>query len=466
MSTIPKTGSVSLPEGFGWGTATASYQIEGAVDVDGRTPSIWDTFSHTPGRIADGTNGDRACDHYRRWEEDVNLIADLGTQYYRFSLAWPRLQPGGSGPLNQKGVDFYARLADSLRAKGVTPWVTLYHWDLPQELEDAGGWPVRDTAYKLADFGELVYEALGDHIDIWTTLNEPLCSSLLSYADGEHAPGRQEPANAIRAAHHLLLAHGLTMQRWQERRRPGHEFGITLNLSPVVAMGDTPEDLDAARRFDGVTNRLFLHPVLAGAYPEDVVEDLAPLMDFDHVREGDLEIIHQPLDALGLNYYQRAPVKAGDDAAVDRFAPGFMAVGAADVTQASQQLPVTGRGWEIDPDGMIAALRMIAAYDNAPPLWITENGSSWVEEPGPDGVVHDAKRIAYLEDHVRAIRAAIDEGLDLRGYFVWSLMDNFEWAYGESSRFGLIHVDYETQRRTPKDSFYWLKDAIARNGLA
>jgi len=459
------TNAVMFPEGFGWGTATASYQIEGAVDADGRTKSIWDTFSHEPGRIKDGTNGDRACDHYNRWEEDVSLIAELGAPFYRFSLAWPRLQPGGTGPLNQAGIDFYARLADSLREKGVTPWVTLYHWDLPQELEDAGGWPNRDTAYRLADFGAAVYEVLGDHIDIWTTLNEPLCSSLLSYADGEHAPGRQEPASAVRAAHHLLLGHGLTMQRWNKVRKPGHEFGITINLSPVIPMSDTPEDLDAARRVDGVTNRLFLDPVLKGEYPADVIEDLKPLMDFSHVKDGDLEIIHQPMDALGINYYQRNPVRTGGPDALDRFRPGVMAVGTGDVEQCSQGLPLTGRGWEIDPEGMVEVLRMVCEGYDAPPLWVTENGSSWVDEPGTDGVFHDEERVAYLDSHIRAARAALDAGVDLRGYFVWSLMDNFEWAYGESSRFGLIHVDYETQKRTPKDSFRWFQNVVTHNGI-
>ena len=456
---------VSFPEGFGWGTATASYQIEGAVDVDGRTPSIWDTFSHTPGRILDGTNGDRADDHYRRWEEDVEILADLGAPYYRFSLAWPRIQPDGRGPGNAKGIDFYRRLADALRARGVEPWVTLYHWDLPQALEDAGGWPVRDTAYRLADYAEIAYEALADHVRIWTTLNEPLCSSLLSYADGEHAPGRQEPANAVRAAHHLLLGHGLAMQRWLPARRPGHEFGITLNLAPVIAMGDSPEDLDVARRVDAVTNRMFLDPVLRGEYPADLVADLAPLLDFSHVQPGDLETIHQPLDALGVNYYQRNPVRAGGPEAGDRFRPGVLAVGAGDAVRAPQGLPTTDRDWEIDPEGLVAVLRMVADHYDAPPLWVTENGSSWFDEVDADGAVHDPQRVAYLDAHVRALHAALEQGVDLRGYFVWSVMDNFEWAYGESSRFGLVHVDFETQERTRKDSFHWFKQVVADNGL-
>ncbi|GIG54454.1 GH1 family beta-glucosidase [Demequina activiva] len=455
-----------FPAGFGWGTSTASYQIEGAVDVDGRGPSIWDTFSHTPGRIKDGTTGDRACDHYHRWEEDVALMAELGAPYYRFSLAWPRLQPGAAGGLNDKGVDFYKRLVDAMRDKGVTPWVTAYHWDLPQELEDAGGWPERDTAYRFADYAELAYGALGDHIDIWTTLNEPLCAAHLGYADGEHAPGRQEPANAIRAAHHLNLGHGLALQRWQDSRREGHRFGVTLNVVPAVAATDSPADVDAARRVDAVTNRIFLDPMLTGSYPADLIEDLAPLMDFSHVIDGDLEIIHQPLDDLGINYYQQGIITGPGPDAPDRFRAGVMAVGAGDTGRSDQGLPVTDRGWEIDPDGMVALLHRITDDYDAPPLWITENGSSWFEEPGEDGVVHDDRRIAYLDQHVRAVKRALDEGIDLRGYFVWSLMDNFEWAYGESSRFGLIHVDYDTQVRTPKDSFHWFKDVIARAGLA
>jgi beta-glucosidase len=350
--TVP-SGPVSFPEGFGWGTATASYQIEGAADVDGRTPSIWDTLSHTPGKIADGTNGDRACDHYRRWAQDVDLLAELGAPFYRFSLAWPRLQPGGRGPLNPRGVDFYARLVDALRARGIIPWVTLYHWDLPQELEDEGGWPSRDTAYRLADFGEAVFGTLGDRIDYWTTLNEPFCSSLLSYAEGEHAPGRREPAAAVRAIHYLLLGHGLTLERWTADRGDAHQFGITLNLSPVVPIGQSPADLDAARRVDGITNRMFLDPVLAGRYPADIVADLAPLLDFSHVEQGDLALIAAPMDNLGINYYTRTPVRAGGQDAPDRFSAGSAWVGAADAAPAAQDLPTTARGWEIDPEGFL-----------------------------------------------------------------------------------------------------------------
>ncbi|MDR1825734.1 MAG: beta-glucosidase [Bifidobacteriaceae bacterium] len=454
-----------FPEGFGWGTATASYQIEGAVAQDGRLPSIWDTFSHTPGKILDGTNGDRACDHYNRYEADVDLMADLGATYYRFSLAWPRIQPDGRGAVNPKGVDFYKRLVDKLRSKGITPWATLYHWDLPQALQDAGGWPVRDCAYWFEDYAALAFEQLRDHIDIWTSLNEPICSSFLSYSLGEHAPGWQDPAAALRASHHLLLGHGLALQHWRSVAGPNHQFGITINLSPVVCMGDTAADRDAARRVDGITNRWFLDPVLKGEYPADVLADLAQFTSLDFIQPGDLEIIHQPMDAFGLNYYNRAPVKAGGPDAGEKWRGGIMALGCGDVATASQGLPVTARGWEIDPAGLVWTLKWLTETYDMPPIWITENGSAWDDQVGPDGAVHDPDRVKFLEAHFRAARQAIDEGVDLRGYFPWSLMDNFEWAFGESSRFGMVYIDYETQQRIPKDSFYFYRDVIAAGGV-
>ena len=454
--------TIRFPDGFGWGTATASYQIEGAVNEDGRSPSIWDTFSHTPGTISDGTNGDRADDHYHRWPEDVDHMRDLGIGFYRFSLAWPRLQPDGHGDLNQRGVEFYARLADALRERGIEPWVTLYHWDLPQVLEDAGGWPARDTALRFADYAERVHAALGDRVRFWTTLNEPFCSSLLGYAGGVHAPGRREPAAAIRAVHHLLLGHGLAVQAMRAGDTAGHEYGITINLTPAIAASDAEEDVDAVRRVDGIANRIFLDPILRGSYPEDVVADLAPLMDFDHVHDGDLATMAQPLDALGINYYFRHLVRAGGEG--DRFG-GSELVGAGDVEIVSRGLPRTAMGWEIDPDGLHAILTRVWEEYAPPPLWVTENGMACPDVVDADGHVHDADRIAYLDAHFRAAHRALSDGVDLRGYFVWSLLDNFEWAYGESRRFGLIHVDYETQQRTPKDSAVWLAGVTARNGL-
>jgi beta-glucosidase len=458
-------GPIRFPDGFGWGAATASYQIEGAVAEDGRGPSIWDTFSHTPGKILDGTNGDRACDHYHRWQEDVDLLADLGVNYYRFSLAWPRIQPDGRGPANQKGLDFYKRLVDGLRAKGITPWVTLYHWDLPQTLQDQGGWPNRDTAYRLADYGAIAFEALSDQIDCWTTLNEPFCSSYKSFGDGEHAPGHTDPLEAVQAAHHLLLGHGLTMQRWRAMARPEHQFGITINLSPVVCMGDTAADADAARRVDAIANRSFLDPVLKGEYPADMMEDLAPLTGFEHVLPGDLELIHQPMEAFGVNYYNRWGIRATSDPTVDRFEPGSMFVGASDAVMVDLGLPTTARDWPVDPEGLVWVLKWLTQTYDLPPVWLTENGSAWDDQVSADGAVHDPDRVAYFDAHFRAAKLALDQGVDLRGYFPWSCMDNFEWAFGESSRFGFVYVDYETQVRIPKDSFHFYKEVIARNGL-
>ncbi|GAB2586247.1 GH1 family beta-glucosidase [Microlunatus antarcticus] len=464
MSTISTTAApepVTFPDGFGWGTATASYQIEGAVGVDGRSPSVWDTFSHTPGMITDGSNGDRADDHYYRYAEDVELMADLGTSFYRFSFAWPRLQPDGHGKLNPAGLAFYDRLTNKLLERGITPWVTLYHWDLPQVLEDAGGWPVRDTALRFADYSTQVFDALKDKVEHWTTLNEPFCAGLLSYAAGQLAPGRNEPVAGIHAVHHLLLGHGLALQAMRTQAGPEHQFGLTLNLSPVAAATDSEADADAARRIDALSNRLFLDPILKGSYPEDLVADLAPLMTFDHVQAGDLELISQPIEALGINYYMKYVVRAGRN---HRY-HGTPYVGSGDVEFVGAGLPRSARGWEINPDGLYELLTHVSSAYDAPPLWITENGIALDDVVDADGAVHDPDRIAYLDAHFRAAHRAITDGVDLRGYFIWTLTDNFEWSYGESSRFGLVHVDYETQVRTPKDSAAWYAKVTADNGL-
>jgi beta-glucosidase len=453
---------VTFPDGFGWGTATASYQIEGAVAAGGRSQSVWDTWSHVPGKISDGTNGDRADDHYHRYTEDVDLMAALGTQFYRFSVAWPRLQPDGRGKLNPDGVDFYARLTDTLLDRGITPWVTLYHWDLPQVLEDEGGWPERDTALRFTDYSAQVFDAFSDRISSWTTLNEPFCASLLSYAAGQLAPGRHEPVAAIHAAHHLLLGHGMALEAMRSSAAPKHQFGLTLNLSPVVAANDSDADHDAARRIDALSNRLFLDPVLTSTYPADLIDDLSDLMSFDHVLDGDLELIGQTIDVLGINYYTTSVVRAG---AGHRF-HGTPYVGSGDVHFVATGRPQTARGWEIHPDGLYDLLTHISTHYDAPALWITENGAAYHDVVTPDGGVHDPERIAYLDAHFRAAHRDIADGVDLRGYFVWSLMDNFEWAFGESSRFGLVHVDYESQVRTPKDSARWFAKVIAFNGLA
>jgi beta-glucosidase len=454
-----QAGELRFPDGFVFGTATASYQIEGAVAEDGRSPSIWDTFSHTPGKTAGGDTGDVADDHYHRYREDVELMASLGVGAYRFSLAWPRLQPDGRGELNPKGVDFYARLVDALLEHGIQPWATLYHWDLPQVLQDAGGWPERDTALRFADYAARVHAALADRIGHWITLNEPLCSSLLGHAAGVHAPGLRDDAAALRAVHHLLLGHGLAVGALREQG--AGNVGITLNLHPVAAASGSEADRDAARRIDGLANRLFLEPVLAGRYPDDVVADVAAVSDFGHVQDGDLAHIAAELDFLGVNYYFRHVARAGG-AARDEPSPW---VASRDVEFVPTGRRKTEMGWEIDPDGLYDVLaRLRDDYPGLPPLYITENGAAFADAPAADGSVADPDRIAYLDSHLRAARRAIADGVDLRGYFLWSLLDNFEWAFGYSRRFGIVHVDYETQTRTPKESAAWYAEVIRRSG--
>nr|WP_308801458.1 GH1 family beta-glucosidase [Streptomyces polyasparticus] len=430
---------------FVWGAATSSYQIEGAAEEDGRGASIWDTFSATPGKVDGADTGAVAADHYHRYPEDIALMKDLGLGAYRFSIAWPRIQPDGSGRIEQRGLDFYRRLADGLLEAGIEPWPTLYHWDLPQPLEEAGGWPERDTALRFAEYAAVVHEALGDRISHWTTLNEPWCSAFLGYATGRHAPGRTEPAAAVRAAHHLLLGHGLAAAAMPDAR-----VGITLNLSHVSPY--TPDDHDAARRIDGMQNRLFLDPVLRGEYPSDVIADLAEITDFSFVQRDDLKTIAAPPAFLGVNYY--SPMLVSQGGAGPTAYPGSEHIAMKDGGR-----PRTGIGWEIDPDGLLQLLTRLDRDYPLPSLYITENGAAFPEE------IHDTGRIDYLDGHLRACSEAIGRGVPLHGYFVWSLLDNFEWAYGYAQRFGIVHVDYATQQRTLKDSARWYAEVIGRGGL-
>jgi len=451
--------SVQFPDGFAWGTATASYQIEGAVNEGGRSPSIWDTFSHTPGKVDNGDTGDVADDHYHRYEEDVQLMDDLGVGYYRFSIAWPRIQPDGRGALNEEGVDFYSRLVDALLAKDITPWVTLYHWDLPQVLQDAGGWPARDTAERFAEYAVAVYDRLHDRVKHWTTLNEPWVSAFIGHATGRHAPGIQDPEATLLATHHLLLGHGLATQAMRERADEDSVFGITLNVTQVEAASDDPGDQDAARRADGLVNRIFFDPLLRGAYPEDVLEAVSGISDGSYIQDGDLEQIHQPLDVLGINYYFRTIVKSGQAEEPTQW------IGQPDIEQVYRGWPQTEMGWEIDPEGLYLFLTRVARDYPGVPLYVTENGAAFPDEKSDDGQVHDQPRIDYLDAHFRAAHRAIEDGVDLRGYFVWSLLDNFEWSFGYRMRFGIIHVDFDTLERTPKDSARWYAQVTRANGL-
>ncbi|WP_019631335.1 GH1 family beta-glucosidase [Actinomadura atramentaria] len=458
--------SVSFPAGFRFGAATAAYQIEGAAAEDGRGPSIWDDFCRVPGKVLNGDTGDVAVDHYHRYREDVALMRDLGLHAYRFSVSWPRVQPTGSGKPNAAGLDFYRRLADELLAAGIEPWPTLYHWDLPSPLEDAGGWPERDTALRFAEYAAAVHDALGDRVRHWTTVNEPWCAAFLGYASGEHAPGRREPAAALDAAHHLMLGHGLAVAAMREAR-PDNRFGAAVNLYAVSAATPDPADLDAARRIDGMQNRFFLDPLLRGRYPDDVLDDLAGF-GFDPDAE-DMAVIAQPLDQLGINYYTRHTVSGLPGAATQAASSPFSAhspwVGSADVRFVPAGRPVTDMGWEIDEVGLREVLTRVHRDYPGVPLYITENGAGYDEDAGPDGTVHDTGRVRYIEAHLRACRDAIGDGVPLAGYFVWSLLDNFEWAWGYSKRFGLVRVDYATQRRTPKDSARWYAGVIGRGGV-
>lgn len=464
--TAPAGAAARFPEGFVWGAATSAFQVEGATGADGRGPSIWDDFCARPGAVLGGDTGEPGADHYRRMHEDIALMRELGLGAYRFSVSWPRAVPGGTGAPNPAGIDFYDRLTDALLEAGITPWPTLYHWDLPSELEEAGGWPARDTALRFAEYAAVMGEALGDRITDWTTLNEPWCAAFLGYAAGIHAPGRQDAAASLAAAHHLLLAHGLAAR--ELRRASGARVGIVLNPAEFVPYRPVPEDIDAVRRADGVRNRLFTGPLLRGAYPADVREDLAPVSDFGFVADGDLETIAAPLDFIGVNYYSAEAVAADREAAGDAAAgtgPDPALVGTAPAVLLPLGDRRTGMDWGVDPRGMYGVLTRLAAEAPGTDLYVTENGAAYPDELGPDGRVRDTERVDYLRDHLLAVRAAVRTGAPVKGYFAWSLLDNFEWAWGYSQRFGLVHVDFATQRRTVKDSGRWYAAAAAAGAV-
>lgn len=438
---------MQFPEGFVFGVATAAYQIEGAVAEDGREPSIWDTFSHTAGKVYNNDTGDIACDHYHRLEDDLDLLAYLGVKAYRFSIAWPRVVSAGRGAVNQTGLDFYRRLLDGLHRRGISPMATLYHWDLPQALEDAGGWRRRETAERFGEYVAVVADSLGDGVDYWVTLNEPWCSAFVGHLEGRHAPGGTDLGAALRAAHHLLLGHGYAVDALRASRAAG-KVGITLNLSDVHAADASAEV--AAARIDGNENRWFLDPLFRKEYPADMVAWYGERADLSGLRSEDMAVIAAPLDFLGVNYYERHVVVSD---------PTDQLHGALKLPPSE---PLTGSGIPIRPDGLASILQRVSADYTDLPLYVTENGAAFFDYSTSEGLINDFDRREYLAGHFAAVRECIEGGLDVRGYFVWSFLDNFEWAEGYRLRFGIVHVDYPTQRRTVKASGEWYRELIAR----
>jgi beta-glucosidase len=450
-SDLAEVELAAFPASFAWGAATAAYQIEGAVADGGRGPSIWDTFAHTPGRVRAGETGDVACDHYHRWAADADLIGELGLNAYRLSLSWSRLQPAGMGALNPAGVGFYRELLTRLRERGVRPFVTLYHWDLPQPLEDAGGWPARDTAYRFAEYAELAVTELGHLAEDWITLNEPWCSAFLGYGEGRHAPGRRDLDAAVAAAHHLNLAHGLALARLRAAR-PGIRVGVSHIITDIVPASNGTPDLAAAKRVEANNNAMFLGPVLHGGYSDEVAQLYPGLRALCH--SDDEALIAAPIDFLGVNHYQQVVVGH------DETDPHLR----ASVTPAEPA--TTSLRWSVKPESLGNVLRRVARERPDLPLFVTENGASFEDHVDHAGRVVDPERIDYLRGYLRAAAGAIADGVDLRGYFVWSLMDNFEWAEGYGKRFGLIYIDYPSLRRIPKASARWYRDVIARHARA
>jgi beta-glucosidase len=424
---------------FAWGVATSSYQIEGAWDEDGKGESIWDRFTHTPGTIQDGSSGDVACDHYHRYREDVALMKTIGVNAYRFSIGWARIVPDGRGAVNRKGLDFYSRLVDELLGAGITPYATLYHWDLPQALQDSGGWPARSTAEAFVEYAGVVAEALGDRVLHWMTFNEPWVSAWVGHLEGRHAPGHKDMDEMLAAAHHLLLAHGWAVPVIRQS---------AADLGPQMPASRSYADRRAAYTADGSLNRWYLDPLAGRGYPQDMVTHYGRSMDF--VREGDLKVIAEPLDFLGVNYYTRRVVRS-QEVPPEKNMPVEIAAG-EDITE---------MGWEVYPEGLFDLLCRVHFDYRFPALVVTENGAAFRDKVRPDGNINDVRRVAYLRDHLRAAARAINSGVPLKGYFAWSLMDNFEWSFGYTKRFGIVYVDYQTQERIPKASADYYGRVIA-----
>jgi beta-glucosidase len=466
MTTAASNGALSFPEGFTWGAATAAYQIEGAVHTDGRGQSVWDTFSHTPGKVRGGDNGDIACDSYHRYREDVALMSSLGLSSYRFSIAWPRIQPDGRGAANARGLDYYRALLDELAEHGISAAATLYHWDLPQELQDAGGWAIRDTALRFADYAAIVGEALGDRVARWITVNEPQVVADNGYRHGSHAPGLHDLPAAAAANHHLLLGHGLAAQAL--RAAGAAEVGITLDMHPVRLLldpdGRSQDALEKARQItDAEVNGLYLEPLLHGRYPEAASAELTPPDEL--IEDGDMKIISQPLDFLGANYYSPIFLRAGDPADLRRNEDSARGDVPGVVSYRPSTLERTPMGWLVDPEGLYELLLRLSADAPGLPLYVFENGCAADDYVNPDGAVNDVERVSYLHQHFDAAARAINDGANLVGYYVWSLLDNFEWGWGYSKRFGIIFVDFGTQRRIPKASAHFYADVVGANAV-
>ena len=463
----PPGEALAFPAGFTWGAATAAYQIEGATDADGRGLSVWDTFSRTPGKVRGGDTGDIACDSYHRYPEDAGLVSSLGLSSYRFSISWPRIFPDGAGRLNQAGLDHYKALLDALAERGIAGTATLFHWDLPQALQDQGGWASRDIALRFADYAAAVGEALGDRVERWITLNEPLVVSHLGYRVGIHAPGLTDSRAAAAATHHLLLGHGLATAALRAAV-PGAQVGITLNLTPVLVAPNANGSADLLERArlvaDATHNGVFLEPLLYGRYPEHAPAAIVPPAEL--IRDGDMAAISAPVDFLGVNYYRPQHLRAGDPAnlRLREFEP-VPGIEGGVVEYYPQEMELTNMDWLIDPDGLYQLLVQLAADAPGLPLYITENGRAAEDYLNPAGRVDDLERVKYLHQHLEACARAVRDGVDLRGYYVWSLLDNFEWAYGYQKRFGIVYVDFATQRRIPKASSAFFARVASENAI-
>ncbi|TCW36482.1 broad-specificity cellobiase [Thermohydrogenium kirishiense] len=443
---------VNFPKDFLFGTATSSYQIEGAVNEDGRTPSIWDTFSKTDGKTYNGDTGDIACDHYHRYKEDIGLLKEIGVKAYRFSIAWPRIFPE-KGNFNTKGMDFYKRLIEELLKNDIIPVATIYHWDLPQWAGDLGGWLNRDSIYWYSEYSQKLFKEIGDMVPMWITHNEPWCASILSYGIGEHAPGHKDYREALIAAHHILLSHGEAVKIFRDMNIKESQIGITLNLTPAYPASEREVDRLAAQYADGFSNRWFLDSIFKGDYPIDMIELYKKeIGEFDFIKSEDLGIISQPIDFLGINFYSRSIVKYKEDTLLKGI--GVEGTGAK-----------TDMGWEISPESLYDLLKRLDKEYTKIPIYITENGAAFKDIITEDGKVHDQERIEYIKEHLKYANKFIKEGGNLKGYFLWSFLDNFEWAYGYSKRFGIVYVDYKTQKRILKDSAIWYKEVINKAAI-